>query len=187
MLRKRAQHIGADRLLELIRGELLIGTWLDPGICHLTVPALLEALDQVAKPSAQYTPRTCTAEEPAQSAKHTVLSALLIVLAGSATRLLLTPAEHFCDLVPVLITRNSKKTQKCNHRRHSAAHFILLYVLSGTRQRHRPCSGTDVLFTRHDRAGVSSCAGSVVTEPVIGASHGSHLDDRHWVCRGRDR
>src|SRR5262245_65743812 len=117
MLRKRAQHIGADRLLELIRGELLIGTWLNPGICRLTVPVLLEALDQVAKPSAQHTPRTCTAEEPAQFAEH--LTALLIVLAGSATRLLLAPAEHFRDLVPVLITRNRETAQKCNHRRHS--------------------------------------------------------------------
>src|SRR5262245_34935267 len=162
MLRKRAQHIGAGRLLELIRGELLIGTWLDPGICRLTVPALLEALDEVAKPSAQHTPGTGTAEEPAQFAEHAVLTARPIVLPGSATRLLLAPAAHFCNLVTVLIARNSEKSQKCDHRWHSAAHFILLYVLNATHRCHGTSSGTDVICTRHDCGGVSSCASSVV-------------------------
>ena len=44
-------------------------------------------------------------------------------------------AERFGDLVPVLITRDSKKTQKRHHGRHSAAHLILLYVLGEIRRR----------------------------------------------------
>src|SRR5262245_25717813 len=172
MLRKRVQRIGADRLLELIRGELLIGPWLDPGICRLTVPALLEALDEVAKPSAQHTPRTCTAEEPAQFAEHTVLTTRLIVLAGSATRLLLAPAAHFRDLVPVFIAPNRKKVQKCNHSRLSRGFFIPLRFLNSKPRCQRKSPGTRGVVTRPRLGGVSSCASSVVTEPVIGAGHG---------------
>jgi len=54
--------------LQLIRGDLLIGTWLDPRIRRLALAVLLEALDQVAKPAAQHTPNARTAEESAQIA-----------------------------------------------------------------------------------------------------------------------
>ena len=61
-------------------GERLIGTCLDPGLRRLALAVLLEALDQVAKPTAQHTPHTRTAEEPAQFAEHAALNALLIDL-----------------------------------------------------------------------------------------------------------
>src|SRR4030095_3253820 len=91
---------------------------------------LLEVLAQVAKPAAQHTPHTRTAQEPAEIAKHAALTAsLLIVLAGSAGRRLFQPAEDFGDFVPVLITRDSEQSQKCNHCWHSPAQFLLLSVL----------------------------------------------------------
>ena len=71
-------------MLELIGAELLIGTWLDPGIRRLALAVLLESLDQVAEPAAQHTPPTCTAEEPAQIAEHAAPTGLLIGLAGAA-------------------------------------------------------------------------------------------------------
>ena len=94
-------------MLELIRAERLIRTWLDPGIRRLALAVLLESRHQVAKPAAQHTPHTRTAEESAQIAEHVALTALLIVLAGAAARLLLQPAKDFGDFAPVLITRNS--------------------------------------------------------------------------------
>ena len=126
MLQKRIQHIEADRLLELIRAELLIGPCFNPGFCRLTLTVLLKAIDQVAQPAAQHTPRTRTRQELTQLAEHATQPALLIALADSAGRLLLLPADHFGDFAPILITRDSKKSQQCNHGRHSSAHFILL-------------------------------------------------------------
>src|SRR5690349_8556815 len=114
MLRKRVQHIGTDCLLKLIRAELLIGPRFNPGIRRLALAVLLKALDQVAKPATQQTSRTRTAEHPSQLAKH---AALLIVRARCSAWLLLQPAKHFGNLVPVLITRNGEKSQKCSHGR----------------------------------------------------------------------
>jgi hypothetical protein len=129
VLRKSAEHIGTDRLLELIWPELLIWARVDPRIRRLGVAVLPETLDQVAKASAQHASRTRTTEKSTQLAEHTALVAWPIVLAGSAARHLLPFTKRLGDFVPVLITRDGKKSQQCNHRRHSAAHFSLLYVM----------------------------------------------------------
>src|SRR5262245_1549931 len=117
-----------------MRANWQIGTSPNPGIRRLRVSALLEPLDEVAKPTTQHTPRTRTAEKSARVAGHAALRSLVVLLAGCTARLL-PPAQHFGDLVPVLITRNSEQSQKCNHRGHSAAHFILLLILV---EGHRP-------------------------------------------------
>src|SRR4029453_10294975 len=124
VLRKRVQHIGADSLLELRRTDRLIGSSTNPGIGRLTVAALFEAVDQFAKPTAQYAARTRTAEKPAQPSEHS--ARLPRTRRARSARCLLQPAEHLGDLVPVLVSGNSEKSQKRNHGRHSAAHFILL-------------------------------------------------------------
>src|SRR4030095_14102195 len=131
-----------------------------------------EVLDQVTKSAAQHTPHTRTAQEPAEIAKHAALTtSLLIVLAGSAGRRWLQPAEDFGDFVPVLITRDSEQSQKCNHCWHSAGYFILLCVLRGTYQRHRTSSGTKVLFPPNEYGVYRCVAARAVAEPLIGAGH----------------
>ena len=124
---------------------------------------LLEAVDQAAKPTDQHASHTRTAEQPAQIGEHAAQAALLIVLAGSAPRLLLQPAEHLGDLAPILIPATASSPKSATMDGVPRLISFSSYVLSGTHRHHA---------IRHQRAmspektvGVYLCGSSAVTEP----------------------
>jgi len=67
------------------------------------------------------------------------LAGLLIVSSGGTARHRVPLTQRFGNLLPVLIARDSEKSQQGNHGRHSAAHLVLLYVLSGPAGGIRSC------------------------------------------------
>src|SRR5688572_17092403 len=89
LFRQGFQHLGADRPLELGRCELLVGAGSYPGIRSFAVAALLEAVHELAEPTAQHPAGTGTAA--AELAEH----AAYATLPGSPRLVLSKSTKHF--------------------------------------------------------------------------------------------
>jgi hypothetical protein len=108
LFRQGIQHIRAYRLLKLGRRQLFVGTRFDPGLRGFALATLLEAVDDFAEPATKNPAGTGTTETAAQLAEQATDAAL----SGSSGRALSYSAEHFGDLVPILVARDCEQSQK---------------------------------------------------------------------------
>jgi hypothetical protein len=120
LFRQGVQHLRANRLLKLSRRALFVGARFDPGLRGFALAALLKAVDEFAEPTTKDPAGTGTTESAAQLAEQATDAAL----PGSSGRALPYSAEHFGDLVPVLVARDCEQPQKGSHGWKSAAHFL---------------------------------------------------------------
>ena len=97
-------NTSGDRLLELGRRARFVRSRFDPGLRGLRLAALLEALNELAEPTAQNSTGTGTAETAAQLAEQ----AADATLPGSSGFALPESAEHVSNLVPVLVACDRK-------------------------------------------------------------------------------
>src|SRR5436190_1132665 len=89
--------------------------------------ALFETVDQLADPSAQKPADASCPKPTTELSKQTAQAALPL----RSARYALLAAEHFRELVPILVARNGKKTQQGCHGWKPAAHgctYICLFV-----------------------------------------------------------
>jgi hypothetical protein len=101
-------------------GQLFVGTRFNPGLRGFALATLLEAVDDFAEPATKNPASTGTTETAAQLAEQATDAAL----SGSSGRALSYSAEHFGDLVPVLVARDCEQSQKGGHGWKSAAHYL---------------------------------------------------------------
>jgi hypothetical protein len=105
LFRQGVQHLRANRLLKLGRCTRFVRARFDPGLRGFALTALLEAVDEFAEPTTKDPAGTGTTETAAQLAEQATDAAL----PGSSGRALPCSAEHFGDLVPVLVARDCEQ------------------------------------------------------------------------------
>src|SRR2546423_926301 len=92
--------------------------------------ALLETVHQLAEPAAQDPSGTGAPKTAAQLAEQTAQAALSssAALPGGPWRAAGQSAEHFGDLVSVLVAGDREQSQQGSHRGESAAHDVAPYA-----------------------------------------------------------
>ena len=68
LLLQRGEHVRADRLLQLVRAQRLVGARSDPRVGGLAMAGLLEAVDQVTEAAAQHAARGGAADAATSTA-----------------------------------------------------------------------------------------------------------------------
>ena len=66
---QRFQRVAAKRICEVVRGDLLVGAGADPRLRRTALSALLQFLDQIAKPAAEHAAGGSTAKQAAQATR----------------------------------------------------------------------------------------------------------------------